>query len=454
MTALPGSFPCTGVGSLPHLDPRAAVALVLTRFREIPYWPQLPRRTPLEHMYPQYAAALPGASVVGDRLTMRSGEALLPDAEAFYETFLSGDLSPFAVPEERAAGLHALLAAGVGPFPAVKGQVTGPVSFGLMVCDREKKPVFYDPVGRDVLVKYLLRVAQWQASQLRRLSGTVILTLDEPYLASVGSAIVSLPREEVIAALDEIFDGLSGVLCGIHCCANTDWGLVLASKSAISPSTPTSTPTPSSSTPKRSPRSSPAAACSPSGSSQPRARRSQPRRRNPSPPGWRGFSTGTPPGGSHGKRWSVPSVITPACGLGTLPEEAAERALRLTVELSGLRPDTVRGGLPVTLRIAVAGKGGVGKTTCSALLLRALALSGVRPLLAVDADPNANLHQLLSLPLPEGLGSLREEQRAAGAARFPSRTGSRSGSSGGCPRGKRSTSSRWGAARGRDATAT
>ena len=80
----------------------------------------------------------------------------------------------------------------------------------------------------------------------------------------------------------------------------------------------------------------------------------------------------------------------------------------------------------MTLRIAVAGKGGVGKTTCSALLLRALALSGVRPLLAVDADPNANLHQLLSLPLPEGLGSLREEQRvaAAGAVSLPERVAS------------------------------
>ena len=59
MTALPGLFPCTGVGSLPHLDPRAAVAEVLSRFREIPYWPQLPRRAPLEHMYPQYAAGAP-----------------------------------------------------------------------------------------------------------------------------------------------------------------------------------------------------------------------------------------------------------------------------------------------------------------------------------------------------------------------------------------------------------
>ena len=80
----------------------------------------------------------------------------------------------------------------------------------------------------------------------------------------------------------------------------------------------------------------------------------------------------------------------------------------------------------MTLRIAVAGKGGVGKTTCSALLLRALALSGVRPLLAVDADPNMNLHLLLSLPLPRGLGSLREERRGGtgGAVPFTDRIAS------------------------------
>jgi len=63
----------------------------------------------------------------------------------------------------------------------------------------------------------------------------------------------------------------------------------------------------------------------------------------------------------------------------------------------------------MTRMIAVAGKGGVGKTTCAALLARALVAAGTRPILAVDADPNSNLHLLLGFPMPTPLGSLREE---------------------------------------------
>ncbi|MGE5752122.1 MAG: hypothetical protein ACM319_00590, partial [Deltaproteobacteria bacterium] len=187
-------------------------------------------RTFLESMYVQYAAGLPGASIEGERLYVEGGDEAQGDTEIFYERFLSGDAAPFAIPAERAAGLYALLSSAEGAYHAVKGQVTGPVSFGLTVTDRKKKPIFYDPVVRDVLVKHLLRIAQWQVSVLSRLSRTVILVLDEPYLASVGSAIVSLDREEVIGCLNEIFDGLPGALCGVHCCANTDWGLVLSSR--------------------------------------------------------------------------------------------------------------------------------------------------------------------------------------------------------------------------------
>ncbi len=221
-------FPATGVGSLPHPDPAKAVGAVLGHFREIPYWPQLPRRTFLESMYVQFAAGLPASTIDAEKLYVEGGDRMMAEAEGFYERFLSEETAPFSIPAERAAGLDALLAARCDACLAVKGQVTGPVSFGLSVTDRGKKPLFYDPVGRDVLVKHLLRVAQWQVGALSRLSPNVILVLDEPYLASVGSAILSLSREEVVAALNEIFDGLPGALCGIHCCANTDWGLVLS----------------------------------------------------------------------------------------------------------------------------------------------------------------------------------------------------------------------------------
>jgi CO dehydrogenase maturation factor len=59
--------------------------------------------------------------------------------------------------------------------------------------------------------------------------------------------------------------------------------------------------------------------------------------------------------------------------------------------------------------IAVSGKGGTGKTTTSSLLVRSFIDLKRVPVLAVDADPNANLHEALGLDVRETLGSMREE---------------------------------------------
>ena len=59
--------------------------------------------------------------------------------------------------------------------------------------------------------------------------------------------------------------------------------------------------------------------------------------------------------------------------------------------------------------IAVSGKGGTGKTTTSSLLVRSFIALGERPVLAVDADPNANLHEALGVTVKETLGNMREE---------------------------------------------
>jgi CO dehydrogenase maturation factor len=59
--------------------------------------------------------------------------------------------------------------------------------------------------------------------------------------------------------------------------------------------------------------------------------------------------------------------------------------------------------------IAISGKGGTGKTTLSSLLIRSFIDLGEVPVLAVDADPNANLHEALGVPVHETLGCMREE---------------------------------------------
>ncbi|HJC64055.1 MAG TPA: AAA family ATPase [Candidatus Blautia merdavium] len=59
--------------------------------------------------------------------------------------------------------------------------------------------------------------------------------------------------------------------------------------------------------------------------------------------------------------------------------------------------------------IAVAGKGGVGKTTLTGLIIQYLGEKGKGPILAVDADANSNLNEVLGVKVEATLGDIREE---------------------------------------------
>jgi CO dehydrogenase maturation factor len=63
----------------------------------------------------------------------------------------------------------------------------------------------------------------------------------------------------------------------------------------------------------------------------------------------------------------------------------------------------------MTVTIALAGKGGTGKTTIAALLIKHLVASHAGSILAIDADPSANLNLALGLPLEQTIGDIREE---------------------------------------------
>lgn len=63
----------------------------------------------------------------------------------------------------------------------------------------------------------------------------------------------------------------------------------------------------------------------------------------------------------------------------------------------------------MTTTIAVAGKGGTGKTTVAGMIIRYLAEQGKGSILAIDADPSSNLNAVLGLELEQTIGDIRED---------------------------------------------
>jgi hypothetical protein len=227
----------TGIGSVPFTDPQETVALVLDTLPQIPYWPQMVRLGYLEDMTAQAARGLPGLKVDEANQTVAM-DPNLPRDEAlaqFYEIVLSGDLTAFAFEAQDARGFFGLLAAVASqgsPGPALKGQLSGPVTFAGVVKDAEGKPILYDRELTQAVCSGLARKVAWQAEKFRELGKEPIVFLDEPFLTGFGSAYLPISKEEVSGILTQTLEEARGaaagpVTLGIHCCGNTDWSLLL-----------------------------------------------------------------------------------------------------------------------------------------------------------------------------------------------------------------------------------
>ncbi len=231
------SFLATGIGSIPHRNEKEVADLLLQCFPHIPFWPQFPKRSFLEGMIAQYSEGFPSLRIdeKNQRIWIDTSRGFEQEVERFYQWVEQEEVDPFRISEDRARGLRILknLTAETrrADIKYIKGQVTGPVTFGLALADQEQKPIFYDPTLRDILVKHLASKARWMERMFRDIlpDTATIIFFDEPSLSSFGSAFSGLNREEVVLALNECFDAVKG-LKGVHCCGNTDWSLLLQTR--------------------------------------------------------------------------------------------------------------------------------------------------------------------------------------------------------------------------------
>jgi len=190
-------------------------------------------------MLRQFCTGLPGFD--SEKLVLDPGAPGFDEEMlAFYEEYMAiqeggeGLLeSRFATSREEAPGLFLLaeeISRGVVQPKALKGQVTGPFTLGTGLKTPYDKAVFYDLQWRDMVTKLVAMKGAWQAAFLGQLGYPVLLFFDEPALAGFGSsAYVGVSEEDVVQALSEVAEAIKaqGALPGTHVCANTEWRLLV-----------------------------------------------------------------------------------------------------------------------------------------------------------------------------------------------------------------------------------
>ena len=224
----------TAIGSFPHQNVDDAGKLIFESIPSIPVWPQLPKRSFLEDMNNQYSRSLP-CYVIDDN-NNKSGfdtsRDLPKELETFYSKVIEDDLEYFGLDENHSVGfsyfLKNALNENTGKLLALKGQVTGPLTLGL-VTDTDGKYAFYKSDLFDTIVKNSAMNARWQIRKLREIFPQVIIFIDEPSLSIIGSGFYSIENSLVINSFNEIIKGIrdEGGIPGMHCCGNADWDELL-----------------------------------------------------------------------------------------------------------------------------------------------------------------------------------------------------------------------------------
>jgi methionine synthase II (cobalamin-independent) len=213
------------IGSLPYADPKYALDKVLNGNITYPSWPQLPALGYSESMYVQTGCRLPGIDI-DDSAGKITADIDTYDPTEIYTAILSENTGYFEHSEKYHKGLYEFIGRDLTKFEAIKGQVTGPISLGLQIVDKNGRSVIYDETYSELVRRTINMTAKWQAERLSECNKNVIIFFDEPSMTLLGTPFAAISNDMAVKWINESMEGLECTKA-IHCCGNTDWSLVL-----------------------------------------------------------------------------------------------------------------------------------------------------------------------------------------------------------------------------------
>ncbi len=175
-------------------------------------------------MYTMFTEHFPG--FVDNNGSVNIDSTQIESIESFYSEYVLNSERELAISKEYSASIYDFLELDLQDCLAIKGHVTGPVSFGLHLNDENGKPIIYNELLMDVTVKTLSSIIRWQERFLSQAGKETLILIDEPYMSLMGTTIVSLDQQKIKNALNELLSSSKSKI-GVHCCANTDWSFLL-----------------------------------------------------------------------------------------------------------------------------------------------------------------------------------------------------------------------------------
>jgi hypothetical protein len=206
------------MGIMPHRDVTRALDLAMGL--DVPFWPQLPHVSFFEDMYAQTSQHFPGVIVDTAEKRIRFETAAF---EAGLDEYMEKMDGPdyLSLGKDYSVVYHRFLEGDFGKYPSIRGQITGPVSFGFKIEDENLKPIIYNDTVRDILFDFIQRKVNIQYRQLAEKNPNAFVWVDEPGLAQVFSALTGYNDQQAKKDFASFFDGVEGPK-GLHLCAAVD----------------------------------------------------------------------------------------------------------------------------------------------------------------------------------------------------------------------------------------
>ena len=220
---IPGDLLTTAMAVMPHKDVDRALEVALSL--DIPYWPQLPRYSYYEDMYVQASEHFPGILLDMEKRTLRfSQEKFMVELEETLAHFDEPEY--FDISDTYSVVYRRFMDLNLSDRPAIRGQLEGPVSFGLNVVDQDNRPILFDDTVRPFMIEFMAKRVNVQLTRLKKRNPNAFMYVDEPGLQFLFSAMAGYSDQAARKDMETFFSLIERPR-GIHLCGNPDWDFLL-----------------------------------------------------------------------------------------------------------------------------------------------------------------------------------------------------------------------------------